>query len=177
MPKLMPKLKLVPKRFLLALFAITLLDVSILGCAQNEFVPKELAQKELAQKVSAQNIDCRTCHTSSGAAGAKDFSSIYANPKSHHPVGIAYPLGSNAFPKFNLPNGQSADIAFFDRNGNGLPDIDEIQLFGTSVAVTVECASCHKEHESSPESDNASARLYLRIDNVGSALCITCHRQ
>lgn len=168
MPKLMP----ISKRFLLASFAITLLNVSILGCAQNEFVPKELAQK-----VSAQNIDCRTCHTSSRAVGAKDFSSIYADPKSHHPVGIAYPLGSNAFPKFNLPNGQTADIAFFDRNGNGLPDIDEIQLFGTNVAVTVECASCHKEHESSPESDNASARLYLRIDNVGSALCITCHRQ
>lgn len=163
MPKLMPR----PKRFLFSLFSITLLNVSILGCAQMSF----------AQNGNAQSDDCRSCHASNGAAGAKDFSSIYANPKSHHPVGVSYPLGSNAYPNFNLPNGQSADIAFFDRNGNGQPDIDEIQLFGTNVTVTVECASCHKEHGSSPVSDNAPAGLYLRIDNVGSALCITCHRQ
>jgi hypothetical protein len=109
--------------------------------------------------------------------GAKDFRSIYANPMSHHSVGVSYPLGSNAYPNFNLPNGQSADIAFFDRNGNGQSDIDEIQLFGTTVPVTVECASCHKAHGSSPVSGKAPADLYLRIANVGSALCMTCHRQ
>ena len=168
----MSKLKLRPKKFLFALFAITLLNISILGCAQNNF----------AQKENAQNDDCRSCHAPNGTAGAKDFSSIYANPKSHHPVGVRYPLGSNAYPNFNLPNGQSpdghsGDIAFFDRNGNGQPDSDEIQLFGTNVAVTVECASCHKTHGSSPVSGSASAGLYLRIDNAGSALCITCHRQ
>jgi hypothetical protein len=163
MPRLVPK----PTGFLLALCAITLLNVSITGCAQ----------MNVAQKGSARNFDCRSCHVTNLAEGARDFSSIYANPKSHHSVGVSYPLGANAYPNFNVPDGQSADIAFFDRNGNGQPDIDEIQLFGTNVAVTVECASCHKEHESSPESSNASDDLYLRIDNVGSALCLTCHRQ
>ncbi len=163
MPKLMPR----PKRFLLALFAITLLNVSILGCAQQSF----------AQKGSAQNVDCRSCHVPNGAEGAKDFSSIYANPKSHHPVGVKYPLSAKDDPNFKLPNGQSADVKFFDRNGNGQPDRDEIMLFGTNGAVTVECASCHKEHGSPPVSGNAPADLYLRVANVGSALCITCHRQ
>jgi hypothetical protein len=145
MPKLM--LNLIPRlnRFLLALFVIMLLNVSILGCAQNEY----------AKKVPDQNVDCRTCHSPNGIAGAKDFSSIYTNPKSHHPVGVSYPLGSNAYPNFNPPDGQVADIAFFDRNGNGRPDIDEIQLYGTNVRMTVECASCHKPHEDSLESSNS----------------------
>ena len=168
---MMPKLKPGPKKFPLTLFAIALLNVSILGCAQNEFT-----QKENVQEGIAQNVDCRSCHVPNGAEGARDFSSIYGNPKSHHPVGVSYPLGSNAYPHFNLPNGQGEDIAFFDRNGNGQPDIDEIQLFGTNVRVTVECASCHKAHGNLPVPDNASADLYLRIGNVGSALCMTCHR-
>ena len=156
-----------PKKFLLALFAIALLNLSILGCAQNEF----------AQKGSAPNVDCRFCHTSNGAAGARDFISIYTNPSSHHSVGIRYPLGSNYDQNFNLPNGRSTDIAFFDLNNNGQPDSDEIQLFGKNGLFTVECASCHKEHGSEPVSGNAPTGLYLRIDNSGSALCITCHRQ
>lgn len=167
MPKLMPKLKPMPKRSLLALFAITLLDVSILGCAQIEYAPK----------VSDQNVDCRTCHSPNGIPGARDFSSIYANPKSHHPVGVSYPLGSNAYPNFRVPDGQVKSIAFFDRNGNGRPDADEIQLYGTNIRVTVECASCHKPHEDSLESGNSPNDPYLRIDNARSALCLTCHLQ
>jgi Doubled CXXCH motif (Paired_CXXCH_1) len=176
-----------PKRFLLALCAITLLNVSILGCAQRSFAQKknmqtenvqtEIVQTEIVQKGNAQSEGCRFCHAPNGAARAKDFSSIYAHPKAHHPVGVNYPLAAQADSNFKLPNGQSADIAFFDRNGNGQPDSDEIQLFGANGAVTVECASCHKEHGSSPVSGNAPADLYLRVANVGSALCITCHRQ
>lgn len=163
----MPELKPGPKRTLLVIAAIALLNLSIMGCAQNEF----------AKKAPYQNVDCRTCHSPDGIPGARDFSSIYANPKSHHPVGVSYPLGSNAYPNFRPPDGQSLDIAFFDRNGNGRPDIDEIQLYGTSVGATVECASCHKPHEDSLEASNAPNDPYLRFDNARSALCSTCHRQ
>lgn len=156
-----------PKRFLIAFSAITLLNVSMLGCAQVDH----------AQKTTALNFDCRSCHAPNGAAGAKDFSSIYSSPASHHPVGVRYPLGSSAFPNFNVPNVQGTDIAFFDRNGNGKPDDNEIQLFGTSVTVSVECASCHKAHGGSPAPVNSKANAYLRIDNIASALCMTCHRQ
>jgi hypothetical protein len=166
MPKLIPGLIPRPKSSLPALFAFTLLNMSILGCAQNEYT----------KKVLDQNVDCRTCHSPKGIAEARDFSLIYANPKSHHPVGVSYPLGSNAYPNFRQPDGQDADIAFFDRNGNGRPDIDEIQLYGTNVMVTVECASCHKPHEDSLESGNSPNDPYLRFDNARSALCLTCHR-
>jgi cytochrome c553 len=168
----MPKLMTRPKRFLLVSFAITIFNLSILGCAQ-----KGLAQEKSVQKGNALNVDCRSCHTANGAAGAKDFSSIYANPKSHHSVGVLYPLGLNADSNYNQPDGRSTDIAFFDKNGNGLPDSDEIQLFGSNGMFTVECASCHKEHGKTPEDGNAPAGLYLRIDNFSSGLCTTCHRQ
>jgi hypothetical protein len=167
MPMLIPKLISAPKRFLLALSAATLLNVSIVGCAQNELV----------KNVVDQNVDCRLCHSPKGIPGARDFSAIYANPKSHHPVGVNYPLGSNAYPNFQVPDGQVADIAFFDKNGNGRPDVNEIQLYGTSVTVTVECASCHRPHEDSLEASNSPHDPYLRFDNVRSALCLTCHRQ
>lgn len=159
-------------RFMSALFAIALLNVSILGCAQKSFT-----QKEKVQNGNAQSEVCRSCHAPNAAAGAKDFSPIYANPKSHHPVGVIYPIGSNANQNFKLPNRQSTGIAFFDRNSNGQPDSDEIQLFGMNGEVTVECASCHQEHGSSPVSGNGHPDFYLRVANVGSALCITCHRQ
>lgn len=167
MPKLLPGLMPGPHRFLLAFCAITLLDISIQGCAQNVY----------AKKVPDQNVDCHTCHSPNGIAGAKDFSSIYADPKSHHPVGVSYPLGSNAYPNFREPDGQVGDIAFFDRNANGRPDIDEIQLYGTNVRMTVECASCHRPHEDSLESNNSPADPYLRFDNARSALCLACHRK
>ena len=143
-----------------------LLALSISGCAQ----------KGAVQTGPAPNVDCRSCHTPNSAVGAKDFSPIYANPSSHHPVGVKYPADSNAKQNFNLPNGQSAGVAFFDRNGNGQPDNDEIQLFSGSGAATVECASCHGEHGKDTAPANTVSNFYLRVNNTGSALCVTCHR-
>ena len=164
-----------PKKFLLAIFLI-LLNVSIGGCAQHKFV-----QNKYVQKKNAQNIDCRSCHSPYGSEEARDFSSIYNNPASHHSVGVSYPLGPNGFPNFNPPTGKSADaqsdeVFFFDRNENGQPDSDEVQLYGTDVRVTVECSSCHKKHGDLLMPENPP-NAYLRIANVSSALCITCHRQ
>jgi len=158
-------------RILPALCAITLLNASIQGCTQTSF-----AQKENVQQVNAQSEGCRSCHAPNAAGGARDLSPFYVNPKSHHPVGVNYPASALDDSKFKLPNGRSADIAFFDRNGNAQPDNDEIQLFGANGAVTVECASCHIEHGSSPVSGNKHPGFYLRVANVGSALCLTCHR-
>jgi hypothetical protein len=183
----MSKLMLSSKKLLPVLFAATLLNISISGCAQKSLAQKQDAQPESAQvdKTQAENIQlgnvhsesCRTCHSSGGAMGAKDFSSIYDKPASHHPVGVSYPLGPSAFPKFNPPNGQNSDAAFFDSNGNGRPDVNEVQLFGTSLSVTVECASCHREHGDPPGVEYAAENpTYLRVINFNSALCMTCHR-
>ena len=155
-----------PTRFLPALCAITLLNASVVGCAQTSFT----------QKGNVQSEGCRSCHVPNGPPGTRDLSPFYANPKSHHPVGVKYPAPALDDSKFNLPNGRSADIAFFDRNGNGQPDGDEIQLYDANGAVTVECASCHIEHGSPPVSGNKRPGVYLRVANVGSALCLACHR-
>ena len=152
------------KKLSIVLLAAMLSAISLHGCAQ--------LQNRTPTHSSA---DCHSCHAPDGASGAKDFSAIYANPSSHHPVGIKYPIGLNAKPGFNSPNGHSSGIEFFDRNGNGQPDSDEIQLFGTNDAVTVECASCHREHWNTPAPPNATRNHYLRFDNTGSALCTTCH--
>jgi len=185
-----------PTRFLLSLFAITLLNVSIVGCAQKRLVqnataPQDVSAPEkwnapqrwsatqqlnVSKKWNAQSEDCRSCHAANGAAGAKDFSPFYANPKSHHPVGVKYPLATQGGPNIQLPDGQGEWVSFFDRNGNGQPDSDEVMLFGASGEATVECASCHQEHGDSPVSGKPPTSFYLRVANDGSALCITCHK-
>ena len=154
-----------PRKFFTALSIVVLSAMSLHGCTPVRTCTPIHSSAE-----------CRSCHTPNGALGARDFSAIYANPSSHHPVGIKYPVGSNATPGFSSPNGHSADIMFFDKNGNGQPDSNEVQLFdGCGAAVTVECASCHKEHGNVPPPANAPANSYLRFDNADSALCTTCH--
>ena len=153
-------------RLLSASRAITLIILFFLGCTQNR----------LDQYSDVQSVECRSCHKPGGAAGAVDLTSIYTNPKSHHSVGVQYPLVSNAASDFNLPNGQVAGVSFFDGNGNGKPDGNEIQLFGAKGAFKVECSSCHKEHGDSRLSEkNVSESNYLRVNNVNSALCVACH--
>jgi hypothetical protein len=125
----------------------------------------------------AQNVDCRSCHAPGSTSGVADFSAIYANVATHHPVGINYPFGLSADPNFNQPNGQNADVTFFDRNGNGQPDSDEIQLFGMNGTTTITCSSCHREHSTSPLPANAPRDAHLRVTNIGSKLCSTCHSQ
>ena len=165
-------------RFAIIFFAIMLIAVSIQG--------------------HAQNVDCRSCHAPNGASGARDLSQYYIHPPDchligkgahfNHPVGMKFPAGLNANPKFKSPNGRSAEIMFFDRNGNGQPDSDEVQLFadiddatgeviGEIGVVTVECASCHKAHGNDPASANTPGNFYLRINNKRSVLCLTCHNK
>lgn len=145
-------------------------------------------------QVHAQKTDCLSCHSLAGASGKRDFSKYYLHPKDghpiartlhfNHPVGMKYPASSNANPHFNQPNVWGTEIIFFDRNGNGLPDGDEIQLFaavdeaGSEIGgFAVECASCHREHGNDPVSVNTHDTVYLRIDNKRSELCVVCHKK
>ena len=165
MLKLMP----IAKKFLLAVFAITLLNVFLVGCAGNIYSSQ--------QKGYTKGNDCLFCHATGGIKGVRDFSAIYENPKSHHPVGVSYPLGPLSREDFNQPNGYSGDTIFFDDDGYGELDNDDIRLFGTGNEVTVECASCHKEHGNSSGSDQRTTDAYLRFANEGSKLCNVCHRK
>jgi hypothetical protein len=191
-------------RILFAFFAAALIGVTIPGCVPKQEIkpepvpPPAVAQPvvpppepEVLRPVNPQSAVCRSCHAPNAAAGAKDFSAIYDKPKSHHPVGVEYPRSirlienksgeskpgeSKSGTNFKQPNGQVAGVAFFDRNGNGLPDNDEVQLFGADGPVMVECASCHSEHGRLPATGKVSAKgYYLRVDNAKSALCEVCH--
>ena len=149
--------------FTKVVFVAMLCASSIQGCAQ--------------MNTYAQADDCRTCHVSNLAPGAKDFSSIYADTSSHHPVDIKYPASVNAHPDFNQPDRRRGNISFFDSNANGQADSDEIQLFEQKGVMKVVCASCHREHGNAPAPLGTPANFYLRVDNINSALCMACHNK
>jgi hypothetical protein len=159
------------RRFLLGLFAITLINASLQGCAQDVFSSR--------QKGYTKGDDCLFCHAGREAGGndLRDFTPIYDNPASHHPVGMEYPLGPYSNPEFNQPTGYSEGTIFFDDDNNGEMDLNEIRLFGKGNAVKVECGSCHREHGESSTSTKDASNHYLRVPNGGSSLCLICHQK
>lgn len=127
----------------------------------------------VAPFVQAADIDCRSCHIRPAPSSkAKDYSAIYLEPRSHHPVGAGIPASTAG--AYNQPYGVRDGISFFDTNGNGIPDINEIQLFGGKV----ECASCHDYlHGDAVEAPAVRAYpFYLRVTKDRSELCQICHR-
>lgn len=121
-------------------------------------------------KATGAYVDCTLCHLDPPPdSAAKDYTEYYSTPKREHRVGIDYPHLPNS--GYNQPNDQVAGIRFFDTNSNGVIDANEIQLFG--VTDKVECSSRHLEHGDSPPP--AQPNMYLRITNIGSALCRVCH--
>lgn len=143
----------------------------------------------------ADYSDCRTCHYATGIdSTTPDLTGYFVNP-GHHPVRVNYPIRSD----YNLPaTTTTTGILFFDRNANGLPDPDEIQLFSSSVLTgtsgtgtttrskgkpktnvttetwVIDCASCHIEHGLTP-TDPQHAADYVRGAGGSHMLCTTCH--
>lgn len=125
----------------------------------------------LAFNANGAYIDCKVCHLDpTPDSGAPDYFEYFAEPKRQHPVGVAYPLAPGQ--DYNLPMALDGDITFFDANGNGIADLDEIQLFGLSRKI--ECSSCHREHGTSTPPPQPN--MYLRLSNALDALCRVCHR-
>lgn len=163
---------------------LILSGLALIGCASgNEVKPEAIppqaslsaaVQPEMPRVINPQSATCRSCHAAGNTSGAKDFSAIYDQSRAHHPVSIRYPLAGPDAAKYFPPNGHGADFAFFDRNDNGQRDPEEVVLFGSGDEVTVECASCHMEHNA-PSARQAMGQ-YLRISNDKSALCTACHR-
>ena len=134
-----------------------------------------LAGAGLPVAAQAALADCKPCHfLPNPGSKAPDYTAYFTNPN-HHPSGIPYPASGPDAAHYKRPNARNAELAFFDRNGNGIADSDEIQLFGL-VSATVECASCHREHGNGTSSAGP-ANHYLRGGNDMSRLCITCHQQ
>lgn len=113
--------------------------------------------------------DCAMCHLDPDPGSrAKDYLTYFSMPQRHHRTGTAYPPAQNQ--GFSRPTALAGDIAFFDRNSNGVADLDEVQLFG--IDGKIECASCHREHGDAPPP--AQPSMYLRLAN--NLLCQVCHR-
>jgi len=95
-----------------------------------------------------------------------------------HPVGVLYPTatagapGVDFFPMDVLIPGR---FAFFDGNGNGRADKYELRAYDSGQGYEVECASCHDPH-GVPDAVNIKfIPSFLRVENTGSTLCLTCH--
>ncbi|GAB4348678.1 MAG: cytochrome c3 family protein [Gammaproteobacteria bacterium] len=125
---------------------------------------------------------CLACHSPDAGvvgAGATDFTAfaIGTDLRDDHPVGIALPTTRIGI-DFNNPTGNVSGTRFYDGNGNGRPDSDEIRFYDTGDGPEVECASCHDPHGVSPGGPGGSFNpTFLRVNNTGSALCLTCHEK
>ena len=128
-------------------------------------------------KLQAGATGCLGCHAPGTlASSAQDFTifAIGTDLRNDHPVGITFPTTN---PDFNLTTGTSArgDI-FFDLDGDSRMDKNEVRLYDTGEGPEVECASCHDPHGvESAGSGSQFNPTFLRVSNVGSGLCMTCH--
>jgi hypothetical protein len=123
---------------------------------------------------------CLSCHSSGAGipgAGATDFTAfaIGTDLRNDHPVGIRYPT-AGAGTDFRDPPRKEARLAYFDNNGNGRADTNEIRLYNSGGGYEVECATCHDPH-GVPSAGTGSVfnPTFLRVSNTGSAVCLTCH--
>ncbi|OGT21853.1 MAG: hypothetical protein A2V90_05775 [Gammaproteobacteria bacterium RBG_16_57_12] len=123
-------------------------------------------------------LGCRMCHgdhTDNPPQGAPSFRAftIGADLRNDHPVGITYP--ATGTPNFNVPANENVGKAKFFGADSTLNKSD-IRLVYSSGAYKVECTSCHDPH-GVPSAGTGSTFVgsFLRKDNAGSALCLTCH--
>ncbi len=152
------------KEYLLGILAVTLASVMIVGCVQMGETPEGYES----------NDDCMFCHSRANAKTARALEDMYINTADHHPVEIVYPpqLKSDTFNVFNAKRGNKH---YFDSNGNGKLDDDEIRLFEDGEGkIEITCSTCHREHEKSPVRMEEPDEDFLRGDS--REFCHVCHR-
>ncbi|MDP3940203.1 MAG: cytochrome c3 family protein, partial [Deltaproteobacteria bacterium] len=79
-----------------------------------------------------------------------------------HPISMVYPTAGQD-PAFNQPPGTPGSAREFP-NGIRTFESDKVQ-----------CASCHEPHLSDTAAEAKELRPFLRVNNTGSAVCLTCH--
>jgi mono/diheme cytochrome c family protein len=137
--------------------------------------------------MSLSNGECLACHSADydanpvaamlgGGATSFDLFVIGTDLTNDHPVGVSLPVKVLGI-DFNDPSQTKAnDIAFYDLDGDGRPDKDEIRYYNTGDGFEVECSSCHDPH-GVPLSGAGSEFIpsFLRRANDNSDVCLTCH--
>lgn len=127
--------------------------------------------------------NCNKCHTgtpeSHHTTHLKGFNAyvIGTDLNNDHPVGVQYPTHFTSDVDFYPPTGETVGkMSFFDTNGDGRADTNEVRMYDTSGVYEVECASCHDPH-GVPSAGPGSLFIpsFLRVSNATSGLCLTCH--
>ena len=121
-----------------------------------------------ASLLSSSSVLCLSCHDGTvaidsfgGATGSRFLSgtkNLGTALTNDHPIGVDYPTDAFAY---NQPDG----------DGNVVDPVETPA--GMSAHLEdgkVQCGSCHFAHGS-----RAPYGMFLRVDNTGSALCMTCH--
>jgi mono/diheme cytochrome c family protein len=134
---------------------------------------------------------CLSCHNPGGGSGPggtglagdpADFTVflIGRDLRNDHPIGVTYPASTGGSTGWNTPGGtkivSGLTNKYFDENGNGRMDKEDIRLYDTGNGASVECASCHDPHGvPSGASGSVFFPTFLRKTIDGSGVCLTCH--
>lgn len=160
--------------------------------------PKTGNHLVLGPELGQTKDGCAFCHDGSLLPiGVPDFRAFMLGTdlRNDHPVGVQFPDTFGPGIDFNEPNVKiPGRMAFFDKNGNGHADTNEVRLYESGDGYEVECASCHDPH--GVPSAGTGTRFnpsFLRVNNGiavnpaktagtdgitsngASALCLTCH--
>lgn len=124
---------------------------------------------------------CMSCHSpANSGTPAVDFTAfaIGTDLRNDHPVGVTFPATTGSGTDWNTPNGVkmvgALTTKFFDENGNGRLDKNEIRVYDTGNGPSVECGSCHDPH-GVPGGGGKFNATFLRKSNTQSGVCLTCH--
>ena len=89
-------------------------------------------------------------------------------------IGVQLPSGSD----WNTPGGTKGNIRYFDTDGDNALGKGDIRFYDTGEGPEVECASCHDPHGvPSGAAGSKFNTTFLRVENTGSAVCLTCHNK
>ncbi len=121
---------------------------------------------------------CLACHGAVNIPGAPDFrvAFIGTDLTNDHPVGVTFPATNGMGTDFKTPTGTQGTSRYFDSNNNGNMDSGDVRLYDTGGDAKVECASCHDPHGVPSAGPGTTFNpTFMRVNNTGSAVCLTCH--
>ena len=127
---------------------------------------------------------CMSCHSVNGNQNDPNYIPTFdvfyigTDLRNDHPVGVTFPTTTGVGTDWRTPTGAKTvnglTTKFFDENGNTFMDKGDIRLYNTGEGPEVECASCHDPHGVTG-SGGLFNKTFLRKENTGSAVCLTCH--
>lgn len=127
---------------------------------------------------------CMACHSPGQVSAAVDFTPalVGTDLTNDHPVGINFPAAVGPGTDWKAPitttNAAMVEWKFFDDDGDGYLDKNEIRMYTSAASAKVECASCHDPHGvPSGGAGSVFNATFLRKSNTNSGVCMTCHNK